>query len=155
MGEFRVRRATRRDIDALVSQRHRMFEDIRHRTEREHRIGDDAYRAWALKKMKEGELNCYLATDRSGRVVGGGCVWLREEQPGPGYAGGVIPYVLSMYTDPEFRRRGIAKLIMKEMVRRARRDGYGWMTLHASRHGRKVYPGLGWKRDWEMYLKFD
>lgn len=150
--KFSVRRATLRDIDVLVSQRHRMFEDIRHRSKRDHETGDKAYRRWALKKMKEGRLRCYVA-EADGRIISGGCVWLKEEQPGPGYPGGMIPYVMSMYTDPAFRRKGLASMVLDAAVRDARQHRYPWMTLHASRFGRKVYPGLGWKRSWEMYLE--
>jgi len=152
---FSVRRATPSDIDVLVDHRHRMFEDIRHRKPREHRIGDDSYRAWALRKMKGGELTAYIVAAPDGHAAASGCVWLKEEQPGPGYPGGKLPYVLSMYTEPESRRMGLASKILKEMVRQAREDGHPWMTLHASRFGRKAYPALGWKRGWEMYLEFE
>jgi GNAT superfamily N-acetyltransferase len=155
MPAFSVRRATLKDLQVLVSQRHGMFEDIRHRPPGDHEVGDESYRAWARRKMKSGELVGYLATDRTGRVVAGGCVWLKEEQPGPGFPGGPIPYVMSMYTEPEFRRMGLATLILKRMARDARKDGRPWMTLHASKYGRKVYPRLGWKRGWEMYLDLE
>jgi len=152
--DFKIRKATIKDLDTLVSQRHRMFEDMRHRSDREHKMGDESYRVWARKNMKTGELTCYLA--QSGpRTVAGGCVWLKEEQPGPGYPGGMVPYVMSMYTEPVFRRKGLASVLLKSMERDARRKGYSWMTLHASRFGRKIYPKLGWKRGWEMYLDLE
>jgi len=128
-----------------------MFEDIRHRSAREHKVGDESFSKWAQKKIKTGELTCYLAQSGT-RTAAGGCVWLREEQPGPGYTGGLIPYVMSMYTEPAFRRKGLASLLVKTMEREARREGHPWMTLHASTFGRKIYPKLGWKRGWEMYL---
>lgn len=54
MPEFRVRRATVKDVDALVRQRHMMFEDMRHRTPEEHRIGDEAYGKWAIEMLMLG-----------------------------------------------------------------------------------------------------
>jgi len=150
MKGFKLRRATMRDIDVLVDQRHRMYEDMRRRSKEEHAVGDRAYKTWALKRMRKGELVCFLAEDSSGRAVAGGCLWLREEQPGPGYPGGRIPYLMSMYTEPQSRRRGLASLVVKEAMRWSRKEGYEWMTLHASKTGRKVYRNLGWKRSWQM-----
>ena len=108
MRGFKIRLATLDDIDVLVSQRHRMFEEMRHRSEEEHAVGDKAYRKWAADNMREGTLVCFLAETVRGRPVAGGCVWLREEQPHPGFSGGGTPYLLSMYTEPDFRGRGLA-----------------------------------------------
>jgi GNAT superfamily N-acetyltransferase len=105
--------------------------------------------------MREETFSCYLVLDARGKAVAGGCVWLREEQPGPGFAGGMVPYVMSMYTEERFRRRGLASLVLDRAAVDARKNGHKWMTLHASKAGRKVYPKLGWKRGWEMYLDLD
>jgi len=43
-----VKQADLRDIDILVEQRHRMFEDIRHRTRDAHRAADGAYKKWMI-----------------------------------------------------------------------------------------------------------
>jgi len=146
-----VKVATAEDIDVLVRQRHMMFEDMRPRTLDEHKIGDRAYRKWALQKMRKGLMRCYLVTDGKGKIVGGGGIWLREVQPSPGHPSRLVPYLMSMYTDPGFRRRGVATLVIREAEKWARDSGYPEMSLHASRQGRKVYPKLGWKRGWEMY----
>lgn len=150
MERFKVVRATEKDIEVLVHQRHEMFEDIRHRSREEHRIGDESYRTWAIGRLRRRLLRCFLVTDVRGTIVAGGCVWLREEQPGPGFPSGPRPYLMSMYTEPRFRRKGIASLIVGEALRWARNNGYESMTLHASKAGRKVYSKLGWKRTWEM-----
>jgi len=155
MRKFRIRGATINDLDVLVRQRHAMFEEMRHRTASEHRIGDDSFRRWAASRIRSGSLRCYLAILRDGKVVAGGCVWLRPVQPGPGWAGGVEPYLLSMYTEPEFRRMGLATAIVKEAVRWARGEGYQWMNLHASRAGRRIYKKMGWRRSWEMEIDLD
>ena len=149
---FRVRPATLRDLEVLVRQRHMMFEDIRHRRAKEHKESDDSYRKWAASTMKRRCLRCYLAISDDGKVAAAGCVWLRPRQPSPGRTAGTEPYLMSMYTEPGFRRKGLASLIVKEAVKWARSRGYDRMTLHASRMGRGVYAKLGWKRAWEMQV---
>jgi GNAT superfamily N-acetyltransferase len=152
--KFRVRRATTRDLDVLVHQRHVMFEEMRPRTAREHRIGDASYRSWAASNMKKGKLRCFLALSEDGRPAAGGCVWLRPRQPAPGRKADFEPYLLSMYTEPEFRRLGLASMIVGEAEKWVKGKGYRRMSLHASPDGRKVYPKLGWKRTWEMAAEF-
>jgi len=155
MRGFKVRVATAKDIDLLVEMRHKMFEDMRPRTAEEHRIGDRAYRKWALQKMRDGRLRCYIVNDGKGAPAGGGGVWLREVQPSPGHDARLMPYLLSMFTEREFRRKGVATLVVKEAERWARAGGYPVMNLHPSKEGRKVYAKLGWKRSWEMYMELE
>lgn len=150
MPGIRIRRATTRDLDILVDQRRKMFEEIRPRTPEEHAIGDRAYRAWARRLMQAREFVGFLAVTPAGRVVAGGCVWLQPGQPHPGSAAPFTPYLLSMYTEPEYRDRGIATRLVREAVRWARERGYRRMTLHASRFARRMYLRFGWERTWEM-----
>lgn len=152
MPSFRIRQATPKDLDILVHQRHMMFEDMKHRTAVEHKVGDDSYRRWATAMMKRNQLHCFLVISDEGEVAAGGCVWLREEQPGPGRPARKIPYLMSMYTEPKLRRKGLATMIVNETMRWSKKNHYAEMTLHASKAGRKVYPRLGWKRTWEMMV---
>jgi GNAT superfamily N-acetyltransferase len=105
--------------------------------------------------MREGLLRCYVVTDGEGAVAAGGAVWLREQQPGPGHGARLVPYLMSMYTEPKYRRLGLASVIVKEAVEWARKRGYRRFTLHASKQGRKVYRKLGWTRGWEMYVDLE
>ena len=132
-----------------------MFEEMKHRTREEHKVGDESYHPWATKMMKQRLLHCYLITNSKGEVAGGGCVWLREAPPAPGRRGGRVPYLLSMYTEPKFRRKGVATMIVKEAMLWASKKGYPKMFLHASRDGRMVYSQLGFKRTCEMAIDLE
>ena len=154
-GDIRIRRATLRNLEVLVHQRRGMWEDIADHTPEEHDRADRVYRAWARQRMKTGKLVGFLAEDGAGRVLGGGCVWLRENQPRPGWEDREMPYLLSMYTEPEHRGRGVATRIVREVVRWARDEGYRRMTLHASKQGRSLYKRLGWDRTWEMRMRLN
>src|SRR5437879_5278487 len=65
-------------------------------------------------------------------VAGGGCVWLQPVQPRPHRASMVQPYLLSMYTEPGFRRRGVASMVVKEAMGWCRKNKYERLMLHAS-----------------------
>lgn len=159
-----VRRATVRDLEHLVRQRRAMWADMGIGTARELDDADRVYRRWARERLRSKELMAWVAEadvargardlgarGRNARVVvGGGALWLQPVQPRPGWAKGITPYLLSMYTDQAWRGRGIARRIVREAIRWARDHGYPRMTLHASDAGRPIYAALGFKDTREM-----
>ena len=148
-----IRKARLCDVDTLVEQRHRMFQDIVSRTPESLREADRKYKKWMIQLWRQKRFVGFLAMN-SVEVVGGGCVWIKDLQPSPtSWRNLKSPYLLSMYTDPKYRRRGIASSIVKEAMLWSRKKGYNHMTLHASKLGRPVYSRLGWRRSWEMIVK--
>ncbi len=107
---------------------------------------DRAYRKWARPRLRSGKLKGWIVEDGRGDVAGSGCVWLRPVQPGPETLGLVQPYVLSMYTEPGSRHRGVASLVVRSAADWCRRRGFLLMRLHASRMGRGLYKQFGLKR---------
>jgi len=152
---FEIRRATAKDLELLVQHRRMMFEEMTRPTKEELKVHDESYRAWAGGMMKRRLMHSYVVTTIGGKPAASGCVWLREMQPSPGHPHGMVPYVLSMYTRPEFRRKGLASMIIEEAMEWAKKHGYYKILLHASLTGRKVYSQLGWKRTWEMEFRYD
>ncbi len=155
MPGFRVRKATIKDIPVLVEHRNAMFEEYHPMTLEERAVAEEAYPVWARKKMGLKLFHGYIVETAKGRVAASGCVWLREVQPSQGRSASLVPYLMSIYTGPRFRRKGLASVIVKETMAWARKHGYSRMTLHASPMGRKVYSRLGWKRTWEMEVRLD
>jgi GNAT superfamily N-acetyltransferase len=150
-----MRPATSKDIELLVQHRHMMFEEMSGPPAEAARAADESYRVWARDMMKRGLFHGYIVSTRGGEAAASGCVWLREIQPSPDRSTVIVPYVMSVYTSPEFRRNGLASMIVEEAAEWARREGFHKIVLHASSVGRKVYSRLGWKRTWEMELRFD
>jgi len=147
-----VHRAGLRDLDALVHQRREMWKALGIRDNAQHMKGDRAYKRWARARLKNHELMAWVVKTSDGSVAGGGCVWLEPVQPRPHRVSMVQPYLLSMFTEPDFRRRGVASMVVKEAIEWCRRNKYERLMLHASEMGRKVYSKLGFKRTWEMRL---
>jgi len=149
---FKIRTATLKDVDELLRQRHRMFGELGRADSRAIEVHDEAFPRWVRREMKAKRIVCFLVETEKGRVVGGGSVWLREVQPYPGFSGGKVPYLMSMYTEPAYRRKGVGSLVVRQAITWSRRHGYSSITLHGSRYGRPLYLKLGWKRSWEMEL---
>ncbi|MGH2502540.1 MAG: GNAT family N-acetyltransferase [Ktedonobacterales bacterium] len=54
-------------------------------------------------------------------------------------------YVSSVYTDPAWRRRGIARLLMEQLIVRAQEMGIDRLVLWASDMGRPLYVDQGFE----------
>jgi GNAT superfamily N-acetyltransferase len=153
-GSVRLRWAGPSDLATLVRHRRLMWRELRDYTPAELDRHDVVYRRWVRLLMARGKFLAVLAETRDGRVVGSGALWLMPSQPRPGPLGrGEMPYVLSMYTDPERRGEGVATRIVRELVRWSRARRYGRVVLHASRFGRPVYARLGFEDGSEMRLE--
>ena len=141
-----------RDLDALVHQRREMWKALGIKNGELHDRGDVVYKRWARARLKNHQLIAWIVKSSDGKVAGGGCVWLQQVQPRPHRKSMVQPYLLSMFTEPDFRRRGVASKVVKDAIEWCRRNKYERLMLHASEMGRKVYSQLGFKRTWEMRL---
>jgi GNAT superfamily N-acetyltransferase len=150
-----IRRASLKDLDVLVRQRRAMWTDMGIRDKSRLEKADRAYRRWALTRMRNHQLVGWLVENRYRKIAGGGCLWLQPIQPGPNQTGTVQPYLLSMYTNPEFRRRGVASMVVGEAIGWCRTRGYSRLRLHASEMGRPVYRKFGFRRGWEMRLDLE
>jgi GNAT superfamily N-acetyltransferase len=147
-----VRPATLRDLDTLVQQRRAMWTDLGLRDPARHHKADKTYRRWAKTRMRNHQLMGWLVENGTGAIAGGGCLWLQPIQPNPKRTKTLQPCLLSMYTDPDFRRQGVASKIVDKAVEWSRNHGYERLMLHASEMGRTVYKKSGFYRTWEMRL---
>lgn len=147
---IQVRRATLKDTQELVHQRRAMWEALGVKGKAEHDRADRIYGRWVRSRMKNERLVGWIAEKRDGTVAGGGCVWLQEVQPRPHRKGTLQPYLLSMYTEPEFRGHGVATKVVEAAIDWTKKQGYERLQLHASEMGRGVYKRLGFARTWEM-----
>lgn len=150
---LKVRPAGVRDIKTLVHQRHAMWSALGIRDRKLHEEADATYSVWARKHLIDSSLKAWIVETDNGEIAGGGCLWLHPVQPRPGSRREVQPYLLSMYTEPSYRRRGVASIVVQEAIDWCEENRYERLLLHASESGRKVYRKFGFTRTWEMRLK--
>ncbi|QRN96825.1 GNAT family N-acetyltransferase [Archangium violaceum] len=80
-----------------------------------------------------------------GRVVACSGLLPFGRPPMPDTLASLEAYVLNMYTEPEWRGRGIARALFVELTRFARELGVGRLLLHATADGRPLYESMGFK----------
>jgi GNAT superfamily N-acetyltransferase len=150
-GNITIREGTVADIPEIARHRRRMCEDT-HYTDEEALSTMVTVTADYLKRaIPEGSFRSWLACD-NGRIVAGGAVVV---SPWPAHAYELEcrrATILNVYTEPEYRRRGIARQIMEAIIAWCKKEGFARVSLHASEHGRPLYESLGFEDSNEMRL---
>ena len=94
------------------------------------------------RHMADGTFVSWLAMDGD-RIVGTSGMSFVEKPPYFSCPTGRIGLLSSMYTDPGYRRRGIAKELLRRVVEEARTYGCGSVQITASDMGVLLYSDFG------------
>ena len=160
---FNVRFATAADLELISRHRARMFADM---SELPPDVFD-SFRAQSLEALQrmfaDGKYVGWLASPKneSNKIVAGAGVQLREVPPHPqpdakgkiDIVGGRQAVIQNVYTEPEWRRRGLAALLIKRIIEWTHEQGIESLVLHASDEGREVYERLGFIATTEMRFR--
>ena len=93
-------------------------------------------------------------------IAGGAGIQLREVLPHPlsrahqwiGVADGRHAIIINVFTAPQWRRQGVARLLIQRIIEWARAERLDRLVLHASEAGRALYERLGFVGTNEMRL---
>ena len=149
-----IREASASESAVVLHHRRSMFRDMGEGTAEELDRMVEVTRPWLEQALAEGSYRHWLAVDGSGRVAGGGGVLLCPWPANPMDPCTERAVILNVYTEPEFRKQGIARQVMAVILEWAKRHGLKSVNLHASKHGRPLYEKLGFEPTNEMRLKF-
>jgi GNAT superfamily N-acetyltransferase len=154
MGEITYRKATADDLEALARLRYTM------QAERQADHPSDpetwntylaAYRDAFVDQMTHGGFEAWLAEDGSTAVSCVIMLWWRT----PPIFDQLVRrrgMVSSVYTLPEYRRRGISRQLMLMLIAQAQELKIRRLVLWASEMGRPLYEGLGFEPSHGMEL---
>lgn len=147
-----IQRATPDDASRITEHRRRMFT--------EEAPGDlsklpeslPLFTDWVRERLTTGEYIGLMALDGETLAASAG-LWQMPFPPGPLNQVPVRAYILNVYTDPAYRRRGLAKQLVSQLVEEARTLGLNVVELHASNAGRPIYEKLGFKDTNQMRIR--
>ena len=106
------------------------------------------------RHMADGTFVSWLAMDGE-KIVGTSGMSFVEKPPYFGCPSGRIGLLSSMFTDPEYRRQGIAKELLSRVVEEARAYGCGVVQITASDMGVLLYTDFGFVKNGNfMQYKF-
>ncbi|HSD84033.1 MAG TPA: GNAT family N-acetyltransferase [Anaerolineae bacterium] len=154
--KFLLRFATVEDIPVLVSHRRKMFEDMAALKGEPHdRAGleamDAAYAVILRYEIPAGSTRVWVIEDDD-QIAASGALKFTDWLPRPDGSRRGLVYVHSVYTEPAYRRQGLARQILTAMMADCRANGWPRISLHASELGRGLYESLGFKPTNEMRL---
>jgi GNAT superfamily N-acetyltransferase len=152
MEEIGIRRAKIEDLGLILHHRTAMFSDMGYRDESRLALMRASSEAFLRGGLVDSTYRGWLAETAEGRVVAGGGVAIvpwsgSPEDPAPRRG-----WIQNVYTEPEFRHRGLARQIMETIVAWCRTEGFHTVSLHASQDGRPLYESLGFRQTNEMRL---
>jgi GNAT superfamily N-acetyltransferase len=160
--EFRIRFATLDDADVISWHRARMFQDM----------GElpsnlfEAFRAASCDELRHllerGRYVGWLLSleNAPNKIIAAAGVHLRRVLPHPSdntatFAHGRHGVIVNVFTEPEWRRKGLAGMLLKQIVDWAREEKLDRLLLHSSDDGRALYERLGFVGTNEMRFAGD
>jgi GNAT superfamily N-acetyltransferase len=149
---FTIRPARPDELSTVLHHRRQMYIDM---GTRDVPMLDEIERASRTifgDALRNGTYRGWFA-EANGRVIAGGGVLLLPFQPGPREPRPMRPFIVNVYTEPAYRRRGLARQLLQEMVDWCRAEGFAGVNLHASDEGRALYESMGFVPTNEMRLR--
>jgi GNAT superfamily N-acetyltransferase len=152
---FAIRDAIPSDLPVVMRHRERMFRDMG-------RAADDRLAAaMAISErffahgFSDGTYRGWFVTDGKDEVVAGAGVVLLYHHAGPRDPSERRPVVVNVYTEPGFRRLGLARCLMHRVLEWCRERGFRFVYLHASDDGRPLYESMGFVPTNEMRIDLE
>ncbi len=159
---YTLRRITAADASVLARHRADMFRDMGELSEDLSDTLIEASQAYFKQAIPDGRYVGWVAELREppGEIVGGAGLQLCEllPRPDPGrerLVRGPQGLILNVFTEPAWRRRGVADALMRALLRWCRDNGIESLVLHASDEGRSLYEKLGFTPTNEMRYRGD
>ena len=105
-----------------------------------------ALRDYYVRHMADGSFVSWIAMDGE-KIVGTSGMSFVEKPPYFGCPSGKMGLLSSMFTDPDYRRKGIAKELLSRVVDEARKYGCGTVQITASDMGVLLYTSFGFVKN--------
>jgi ribosomal protein S18 acetylase RimI-like enzyme len=150
--EFTIRRAVLEDGQVIVAHRRAMFWDMGRRDLAALDAMSARFEPWLLAKMRAGEYLAWFAASAGGEIAAGLGLWLMDWPPHLVGSGPRRGNIVNVYTNPESRRNGLARSLVRAALDWCRDNGVDCVILHASEEGRGLYEGLGFRATNEMRI---
>ncbi len=137
--KIEYRRLTEKELNTFIDMR---IKQLREEGAKEDIDLAPALKQYYIRHMGDGTFVSWLAFDGD-RIIGTSGMSFVEKPPYFGCPSGKIGLLSSMFTDPDYRRKGIAKELLTRVVHDAEEYGCGTVQITASDMGVKLYSNFG------------
>lgn len=135
--EISVRIARESDLPAVLTIRMEMLSDVN-----KGKSFDEEFRERTRDYFTNGDQTTALAFDGE-NAVGCATICYVRVMPTFSHPTGNRAHIMNVYVNAEYRRRGIAREMMKMLLDEAKSRGVTQITLDATESGRPLYQALG------------
>jgi GNAT superfamily N-acetyltransferase len=147
-----IREATPAALDVVMHHRRSMFADMGNRERAALDAMEASSRPLFARALADGAYRGWLVQEDGGRVVAGGGIIMLPYHSSPRDPSPQRAWIVNVYTEPAYRRQGLARRLMDEMIRWCRARRMTAVYLHASDEGRALYESLGFTPTNELRL---
>ena len=139
----RYQKLTENELDTFIEMR---IQQLREEGATEDIDLVPALHDYYSRHMADGTFVSWLSMDGD-RIVGTSGMSFVEKPPYFGCPNGRIGLLSSMFTDPDYRRMGIAKELLSRVINEARDYGCGTVQITASDMGVLLYTDFGFVKN--------
>ena len=140
---IQYRKITSADVDTFITMR---IKQLREEGATEDIDLIPALKDYYSRHMADGTFVSWLAVDGD-KIVGTSGMSFVEKPPYFSCPTGRIGLLSSMFTDPSYRRMGIAKELLSRVVDEAKKYGCGCVQITASDMGVLLYTDFGFEKN--------
>lgn len=139
------------DAALITAHREAMFAEMGQSTESVLAEMSRNFEPWVKRMMEAGKYVGWLIED-DGRPIASAGFFELEWPPHPlDPASSRRGYLLNFWVEPEYRKRGLARSLVRESLVEAKKRDLHVVALHASDAGRPVYESMGFRATNEMF----
>ncbi|MBR6881190.1 MAG: GNAT family N-acetyltransferase [Clostridiales bacterium] len=144
--------ARKDDIDELIRLRIAYMKDDFGSVSEEERTAMESQLQDYFDRKLGTELIAFTARDQ-GKIVSVCYLHIVEMPANSVLLNGLYGEVLSVFTEEEYRGRGLCTTLMKELIEYGRKRGLGRIDLSATENGYEIYKKLGFKERGNRYVE--
>ena len=147
--DIKYKRLTEKELNTFIEMR---IDQLREEGAKEEIDLAPALKQYYMRHMADGTFVSWLAFDGN-KIIGTSGMSFVEKPPYFGCPSGKIGLLSSMFTNPDYRRKGIAKELLSHVVNEAREYGCGTIQITASDMGVKLYTDFGFVHN-ENFMQY-
>ena len=137
--EITYKRLTEKELDTFIEMR---INQLREEGAKEDIDIQPSLKDYYNRHMADDTFVSWIALDGN-KIIGTSGMSFVEKPPYFGCPTGKIGLLSSMFTNPSYRRMGIAKELLKRVIEEARKYGCATVQITASDMGVKLYTAYG------------
>ncbi|MCL1882171.1 MAG: GNAT family N-acetyltransferase [Defluviitaleaceae bacterium] len=141
-----LRKATLNDINLLIEIRIDFLKDGRTLSQNDERLIRAQLKTYFLKHIPDNTFVGIIA-ESDGQHMGAAYLAISERPANPSFISGVTGTILNVYTYPEYRKKGLATKVIREIIEEAKQLGVSNLDLKATPDGKHVYEKFGFKEE--------